>query len=419
MLTPLSVPLREIIYGIENDIILPTEPLIIMVLMIFLFKILYEKKFDVNVLKHPVTILIFFNLLWILLTSVTSVLPVVSFKFLISRIWFLVTFYFLAIQIFTKTRNIETYLWCFIVPLLGIITYALVRHYGYGFANQRAAHIVSRPFFNDHTAYGAILALVYPVVIYFFVKPGKELLYKIFSFILIAFFSFAIVLSYTRATWLSLVGSLCVVILIKYRIKLVYILSAVLILFVFLVISWQTILLKLEQNKTDSSKYLMDHVKSMSNVSTDASNLERINRWSCAIRMFKEKPVFGWGPGTYLFKYAPFQLSYQKTIISTNAGIMGNAHSEYIGPLAESGVPGSFTFILIVVFTIITAVRIYYRQEDVRTKELILAILAGLISYYIHGLMNNFLDTDKASCLFWGYTAIIVALDIKQKQNNS
>jgi len=26
--------------------------------------------------------------------------------------------------------------------------------------------------------------------------------------------------------------------------------------------------------------------------------------------------------------------------------------------------------------------------------------------------LNNFLDTDKASALFWGFTAAIVALDV-------
>jgi hypothetical protein len=29
--------------------------------------------------------------------------------------------------------------------------------------------------------------------------------------------------------------------------------------------------------------------------------------------------------------------------------------------------------------------------------------------------MNNFLDTDKLSALFWGYTAIIVVFDIQQR----
>jgi hypothetical protein len=30
----------------------------------------------------------------------------------------------------------------------------------------------------------------------------------------------------------------------------------------------------------------------------------------------------------------------------------------------------------------------------------------------VHGFLNNFLDTDKASVPFWGFTAIIVAIDL-------
>ena len=89
----------------------------------------------------------------------------------------------------------------------------------------------------------------------------------------------------------------------------------------------------LEKNNQDASGDLVENVQSITNISTDASNLERINRWQSAFRLFNERPVFGWGPGTYQFVYAPYQMSKEKTIISTNAGDGGNAHSEYFGPL--------------------------------------------------------------------------------------
>ena len=52
--------------------------------------------------------------------------------------------------------------------------------------------------------------------------------------------------------------------------------------------------------------------------------MERINRWKCAVSMFKEKPILGYGPGTYQFHYGVFQNHKDKTIISTNSGDMGN-----------------------------------------------------------------------------------------------
>ena len=102
----------------------------------------------------------------------------------------------------------------------------------------------------------------------------------------------------------------------------------------------------LEKNSQDSSDSFVEHIESMSNVTTDASNLERINRWKSAIRLFQERPHLGWGPGTYQFHYAPYQNYYEKTVISTNAGDMGNAHSEYLSALSETGWPGLFIFLL-------------------------------------------------------------------------
>ena len=91
---------------------------------------------------------------------------------------------------------------------------------------------------------------------------------------------------------------------------------------------------------------------------------------------------------------------------------MGNAHSEYIGPLAESGFLGTLTFLTIIITTLITGFRVYRKAERGFIKTLSLTLMLGLITYYIHGVMNNFLDTDKASALFWGYTAMLVAMDV-------
>jgi hypothetical protein len=66
----------------------------------------------------------------------------------------------------------------------------------------------------------------------------------------------------------------------------------------------------------------------------------------------------------------------------------------------------------ILVFTILTGLRVYKRAEEKEIKMISLSILLGLITYFFHGTMNNFLDTDKASVPFWGFIAILVALDL-------
>ena len=36
----------------------------------------------------------------------------------------------------------------------------------------------------------------------------------------------------------------------------------------------------------------------------------------------------------------------------------------------------------------------------------------GLTTYFVHGFLNNFLDQDKVAAPFWGFTAILVVLDV-------
>ena len=128
--------------------------------------------------------------------------------------------------------------------------------------------------------------------------------------------------------------------------------------------------------------------------------------------MFGESPIVGTGPGTYAFLYAPYQLSSNLTVISTNFGNLGNAHSEYFGPLAEQGVPGLAIWLVLIFFIFYRGIITYYRLKDSKNKALLMGAILGLTTYLIHGTLNNFLDTDKAAVPFWAFVAIIVAMDV-------
>ncbi|MCD4664313.1 MAG: O-antigen ligase family protein, partial [Bacteroidales bacterium] len=406
---PIAINVRDLDFGI--GISLPTEPLMFGVLIFFIIKILYEGKYDIRILKHPVTISILLFLIWILFTSITSEMPVVSFKFLLSRLWFIIPFYFLAVLLFKEFGNTKLFIWLYVISFSAVIIYTLYNHALRGF-DEESGHWVMTPFYNDHTAYGAILAMFVPVLLGFGINKKHGFAVKIVSIAFFVLFSFALIFSYSRAAWLSFAAATGVFILIYLKIKFRWVLLSMILIISFFYVFQEQIIDKLEQNKQDSSANFVEHVQSISNISSNTSNLERINRWQSAIRMFQERPFWGWGPGTYQFLYAPFQRSKEKTIISTNVGDMGNAHSEYIGPLAESGIFGLMSVIFIVISVIYTGIKVYRRADDKEIKVLSLVVVIGLVTYFIHGLLNNFLDSDKASVPVWGFIAIIVALDL-------
>lgn len=415
LFAPISLPLSELMPGLGFDMFLPTEPLLFGLLIIFLLKLIYERGFDRQILTHPVSLAIYINLTWIFFTVLTSTMPIVSVKFLLSRIWFVAILYFLTTKMFSGGKNLEKYIWLYVISLVIVIFYTVIRHLGYGIWNKEVANFVCNPFYKDHTSYGAALAMYIPFLIMFsfagFVSPKI----KIVSLVVLAILFVGFVLSYTRAAWLSFIVAAAVygVVKLKIRFKPLFITSISLL--AFFILFQDQIFMSLEQNSEQSSADFKTHISSMANITSDASNLERINRWSCAIRMFKDKPVFGYGPGTYMFQYGSYQLNEDRTIISTNSADGGNAHSEYLGPLSESGVLGMLTFLLIIGTVIYTAVHTYMRLNDKRLKSFVLAALVALVTYYIHGFLNNFLDTDKLSVPFWGFTAMIVAIDIYSK----
>jgi O-antigen ligase len=414
---PVSVPLSRLVEGLSIDMYLPTEPLLAGLLLLYMIKYMMGDRIDLKVLRHPVTLAVYFHLAWMFISSLTSSDLLVSFKMLASRLWFIAGFYLLATLLFRNEKRMHTYVWLYVASFTGVIIYAIINHMQYGLDNQVMAHRVASPFYKDHTSYGATLGLILPVLAGLFLLIKREAINTRFLMVLlILLFSFATVVSYTRATWISILAAIGFWAILKLKIRFEIVLVGAAIL-VGLFFSLRTqLMIQLEQNRVESSGEFSEHVQSISNISTDQSNLERLNRWSCAVRMWKDKPVFGFGPGTYQFEYGSYQRSYEKTRISTDFGTRGNAHSEYLGPLSESGVFGLLSILLVIGTTLYTGIRVYFISHKRSIRIFSLAVLVGLVSYYLHGLLNNFLDTDKISALFWGFTAMLVAMDVYHKE---
>lgn len=389
---------------------LPTEPILFGLLLLFVFKLLYEGSFDPKVVRHPLSLAVIFNLLWLGVTTITSELPLISAKFFLARIWFVVVYFYLMSQLFFRFRNIKLYFWLFMIPLSAVVLYTIYIHSLNGFSHKASTWVMF-PFFKEHTSYGAVLAMYIPAafIFTFFSKHGLN--NRFLAFILLSILTSGVILSFTRAAWVSLLAAAVVAILLILKVRFVHLGILAVLMGIGVYAMWPKISAQFEKNDTVSSDNLSEHVESISNVSNDASNLERINRWKAGLRMFQERPVVGFGPGTYMFLYAPYQMSQDRTIISTNSGDLGNAHSEYIGPLAESGVLGSLSVLLIVALTVVYGIRVFQKLEGREPKLLAMAALLGLVTYWTHGFLNNFLQMDKAACPVWGFTALIVVLD--------
>lgn len=412
---PLSINQNKI-DGDGFGISLPGELIVVFVAGAGLFHVMWNWERFKNIFTHWLTIVVLLHVVWMGVTTLTSVMTLVSVKFFIIRCIYVSVFFLLAIDYLRSHSNVIRFYWIYVLSMVIPILYSINYHSQHDFT-QAFSYEVGDPFYNDHTIYAACLAILIPFFILLIVYYGevKKRKHQLFAGLALGLMIVAIVLSYSRAGWLSLVVAFVCFLLIKMGVRFH---QAVLIIVVAIGVFYfngDKIIDKIKENDVESSEGFFNHARSVANISTDNSNIERLNRWVCALRMFEEKPIVGFGPGTYPFQYGQFQLSQEMTWVSVRDGSVGGVHSEYLKPLSEMGALGFLFFMVIIIGTLKIGLDLIQSENRHKDKSLILGIYLGFITYLIHGIVNFFLDTDKSSVLFWGAIAAIVAYDLQRK----
>ncbi len=349
-----------------------------------------------------------------LISLAFSSMILVSAKFSIINFSYILVF-FLWQKLLFKNRPefFPKLILLFSISQLLVVAFSIYQFSGFDW-NPVTVKGIFRPFYKDHTIFGAASALLSAFWFLFATKANiskLKLLFVVFGII----FLVGVILSFSRAAFLSFVFFVFVWIILKNGVRVKHISVAVL-LGILLIGLYQNKLIQfVYSNKSisyDSNSNYIDRIESSVNITTDISNVERLNRWYSGLKMTEEKPITGFGPGTYQFKYIPYQnpkLMNRLTVknhwhIPNNSG--GTAHSEYVLAMSEMGVFGLTTLLLLIGrwFWIAFEKGVSHPQR----KNMIIAF-AVLSTYLFHAAFNNFLNTDKLAFLFWGFAAWLVA----------
>ncbi len=214
--TPFSVVISS--KNIQLGLSFPAEIIMIMLTVLFFCRLLYDLHLDRRVLRHPISIAVLVYLVWMFITCLTSELPVVSFKFWASKIWFTTSCYWMVIRLIREDRqHLIHFLNCYAVSLAIVVLITTYKHALSGF-DDNYAHWVMRPFYNAHTAYGAILAFFLPISVCCFFLPQNNLFHKLFYAGLSIIFMVGLYLSFSRAAWISFVVAVGVYLILYLRI---------------------------------------------------------------------------------------------------------------------------------------------------------------------------------------------------------
>ena len=299
--------------GLGTD--LPTEPLIVGLMLVYVLYLLrYARQMDGQFFHHPVTLLLFFHFGWIGITTIVSSAPLISFKYLLAKFWYLATFYFLAALILRNRNDIRRMFWYIFIPLVLTIVIILVRHAPSGFSFALANKVMA-PFYRNHVAYASILVVFVPFLWYIRQWYPRGSARRGWLNTALLLMIIAIYFTYTRAAFVALVAAPVAFLIIRFRLTRVVFAGAIaVVIILFSFFAYRNTFMDYAPNyERTITHYEFDNLLEATYQGEDISTMERVYRWIAGFYMIGDKPVFGFGPGNFPFSYDPYTLESFRT----------------------------------------------------------------------------------------------------------
>ncbi len=374
------------------------------------------QKVDARFLRHPITMALLAHLAWIIVTTVTSQDLYISFKYLLAKGWYLIVFFFLAGRFLNEERDFKLLLWWFFVPLMFAVSTVILKHAARGFSFEEVGFVMG-PFFRNHVMYACLLAVFLPFVwygTYWYRRWSWQwLLLVVGVLVLLVGINFA----FTRAAYVALIAAFGVYWVVRKRLMKVTLVATALIFtllisFVTTRDNWLQFTPEFEKTVTHKRfDRLLDATIKLEDIST----MERVYRWVAASYMIQDKPLVGFGPATFYSFYKNYTVSSFKTYVSDNPERSG-IHNYYLMVTVEQGLPGLAIFLLFCVIFMLKGERIFHQTKEIwRRRVAVTALLCFTLTLLLM-LMNDFVETDKVGSLFFMSVAILVNIDLKNRE---
>ena len=401
--------------GLSTD--LPSEPLIVSLMLVYVIQALTRPDLiNGKFFRHPLTLLLIAHFLWIAFAAILSSNPTVSIKFTIAKFWYLVTFFFLTGHLMRNERQSWKLWWWIIIPLTLATLKVILHHASMDFGFKEINRATS-PFFRNHVNYAAILALILPMLWFFW---GRYRRWTMAWWVLAAAASvlfFGVLTAYTRAAYVALFLAAAMYFVIKLRLIRWALLGAVLVVPMFFgYMIYNNKFMDFAPSERTVSHVEFSGIVAATYKMEDVSTSERYYRWIAGIRMSTEHPISGVGPGNFYFFYKQFTLNRFATYVSNNPEKSG-IHNYYLMTLVEQGLPGLLIFLAMMLYTLILGERVYHESgNNINRKALVMGLMLMLTVIDAFLLMNDMIETDKVGSFFFFSMAILINLDLLNRK---
>jgi len=298
---------------------------------------------------------------------------------------------------------------------LGVaVLIVLTRHALEGFTFD-TSHQVVRPIFRNHVSYSAILVVVLPFIWAFYRNNQNEKLKKVLIGLL-ALFVVGTYFSYTRAAQLSLFIAVGAYFVFKFKFAKIALTSSLIVAILgSAYLATDNRYLDYTPNfETTIAHTKFDNLIEATYKMEDISTMERVYRWVAAMQMIQDRPVLGFGPGSFYFHYKKYTINSFKTYVSDNPEKSG-IHNYYLMTLVEQGVLGLILFMGLIISIILYGERLYHSLTDTKEKNYIMAATISTVVICALLIINDLIEVDKVGPFFFLNASLIVLFDLKAR----
>jgi O-antigen ligase len=395
----------------------PDEILLVVLTGITIVKIIHQPDWFPDSLKrHPLFMLLVLYFFWLLITCCYSIEPVLSVKYILAKVWYVVPFVILPQVLLQSQSRIQKMAICLLVPMLFVVIQILLRHSFYGFSFEDVKKTLA-PFFRNHVNYSSMLVCLVAVGWCVWkltpaTHPNKKWIgYGLLLALAGLFFA------YSRGAWIALLLGFSAIWVIKRKLMgamVMIAISAVLVSTIWLVTDKKYMQFAPDHDRTVFHTDFSEHMRATVEMK-DVSTAERFYRWVAGARMMVEKPVTGFGPNSFYPHYKPYTVGSFETWVSDNKE-HSTVHNYFILVALEQGVIGLVLFCVLYFGMLLHAQRLYHQFQSRFYRTIALTIGIVLVMIGVINSLSDMIETDKIGSLFWLCLGMIVLLDTKSKE---
>ena len=410
---PISVAI-DLPGGFGTD--LPGEPIMGGLMIIFFANLLFKKDYvNKDFLKSPIIFMLFIQTAWIVVATIYSSDLYISFKHLLAKTWYITVGVFLTALLIQTMPDKRQFFWFMFWPLTGTIIIILLRHSLYHFEFENINQVVG-PFYINHVMYAVMVSIFFPFLWLAASWYEKGTFNRQLLLICRPIYLVGIWFSYTRSSWAAVVA--CLVCYVIIQLKLLHwvfisLMTGVLIFIIFFSINNCYLEHAPNYESTIYHSTLGAHLTATVQME-DLSSAERIYRWVAGLRMWKDKPITGYGPATFYTFYKSYTVTSFQTYVSDNPE-RSTVHNYFLLVLDEQGVVGLILFIALTFVLFQQGQRIFHQTKDREEKNWIMAVLLCLVAIYINTFLNDLIETIKVGPLFFMCMAFLVNQEVRNK----